>query len=261
MFNPRTVSSILSIFLLLLCTSGILKFQFIKLTILTQNLQSKEEIFNATEQAKFSLNLMKQVPTFGFSNLIADYFFLQFIQYFGDDEARNKTDYSLNPEYFEVVVNQDPRFVASYLYLSPATSLYSGRPDQTVTLMERGLTSLSPYLPNAYYVWLYKATDELLFLGRGSAAQQSFQTAAQWAELDNTPESQQVAASARRTAQFLAHNRVSKTAQISSWLMILANAENDKRIQQLVIDRVQALDAKLVITTQGQLKIEMPQED
>ena len=49
-----------------------------------------------TEQKQFSLNaeIQKKLPSFGFDNLLADWTFLKFIQYFGDGEARQITGYS-----------------------------------------------------------------------------------------------------------------------------------------------------------------------
>ena len=39
--------------------------------------------------------MLKNLPSFGFDNLIADWTFLKFLQYFGDDEARDVTGYDL----------------------------------------------------------------------------------------------------------------------------------------------------------------------
>src|SRR5690349_1754508 len=59
---------------------------------------------------KIRLNLLQQAPTFGFDNVLADWVFLNFLQYFGDDPARLQTGYALSPEYFKVIIARDPRF-------------------------------------------------------------------------------------------------------------------------------------------------------
>jgi len=204
---------------------------------------------------KLRLNLLQQIPTFGFDNLTADWIFLNFLQYFGDDEARGKTGYSLSPEYFEVILEHDPRFLEAYLFLSTSTSLYSAMPERSVALMSKGLKSLSPTVPpKSYYVWRYKGIDELLFLGDAQAAKQSFEMAAKWASFYSDQESKQVAAISRQTAEFIARNPKSKSAQIAAWTMVLSN-KVDNRTRVIAIKRIAALGGKVYITPQGVVQV------
>lgn len=192
--------------------------------------------------------------------MIADWVFLGFLQYFGDGQVRQQTGYSLVPEYFEIIVNRDPRFIKSYLFFSVASSIYAGRPDRTVTLMNQGLKSLSPDMPQAYYIWLYKGTDELLFLGDTEAAQHSHEMAARWASMSNESDGKRIAALSNQSAQFLARNPDSKKAQVNSWTMILVNAV-DGRTRQLAIDRIEALGGQVSISPKGEVKIAPPKQD
>lgn len=219
------------------------------------------ELQRQIEAEKVRLNLLQKVPTFGFDNLVADWVFLNFLQYFGDDEARDVTGYQLSPEYFEVILARDPRFLEAYFFLSGSTSLYAGMPDRSVELMEEGLQQLSPKAPRkSYYIWRYKAIDELLFLGDAQAARQSFEKAAEWASTYEDEESQYVASISRQTAQFLARNPLSKSAQVSAWSMVLQNAMDD-RTRQRAIDQIEALGGKVVTTPEGAVKIQLPQRD
>ena len=80
-----------------------------------------EDNFDFYQQEKAlatKVKLQNKIPDFGFSNLIGDWTYLQFIQYFGDGEARDITGYSLIPEYFSAMLEQDPYFVKAYLNLS-----------------------------------------------------------------------------------------------------------------------------------------------
>lgn len=210
---------------------------------------------------KIRLNLLQQTPTFGFDNVLADWVFLNFLQYFGDDPARLQTGYALSPEYFKVIIARDPRFLGAYIPLSTSISLYAAQPKESVALMEKGLQSMSPQSPpKSYYVWLQKGIDELLFLGNAQAAKQSFEKAAQWASVYSDPESQTVAAISRQTAAFLARNPVSKLAQVSAWTMVLNNV-TDERTRQIVISRIEALGGQIVVTPQGTVQIRLPQSD
>jgi hypothetical protein len=222
---------------------------------------SVAEINKALAAEKPRLNLLHKLPSFGFRNLVADWTFLNFLQYFGDDSARNKTGYSLSPEYFEVILARDPYFFNAYLFLSASTTLYAGMPDRTIAIMEKGLKHTSPKVPfKSYYIWRWKGADELLFLGNPKAAQKSFETAAQWASTYYDAEGQRVATLSHRTAKFLAKNPESKSAQIDAWTMVLNNAFDD-HARKLAIQRIQALGGKVFITPEGELKIELPKKD
>ena len=208
------------------------------------------------QSAKVILDAQKNMPSFGFKNLVANWNFLKFIQYFGDGEARQQTGYSLIPDYFEIMVKQDPRFIKAYISLSSANSIYAAQPDKSVTLMNEVLKSISPDIsPLAHYIWIYKGVDEILFLGDLKAAQHSYEMAAKWASLQGE---EVTAARARETAQFLANNPDSKKAQISAWTTILSNAR-DEKTQQRAIEEIKALGAQIKITPQGEMQIKLPE--
>ncbi|MBD2462315.1 hypothetical protein H6G89_14810 [Oscillatoria sp. FACHB-1407] len=213
------------------------------------------------EAQKVQLNLLEKIPTFGFDNLIADWAFLNFLQYFGDEPARQQTDYSLSPEFFDVVLTHNPRFLEAYTFLSTSTALYAGEPERSVALMDQGLESLSPTVPpGSFFVWRNKGIDELLFLGDSQAARRSFETAAEWASQSNIPGSDQVAQLSRQTAQFLANNPDSKTAQVAAWAMVLENAPDD-RTRRTAVDRIRLLGGDVVASPDGGFQIMPPSSD
>jgi hypothetical protein len=80
--------------------------------------------------------------------------FLGFAQYFGDDSARQITGYALSPDYFEIIVDRDPRFREAYLFLSVSSSLYAAMPERSVVLMEKGLKFLKPQDPTSILLYL-----------------------------------------------------------------------------------------------------------
>ena len=222
---------------------------------------SSAELQKEVDSEKVRLDLLRKLPAFGFDNLLADWVFLNFLQYFGDDEARQLTDYRLSPDYFEVIIDREPRFLDAYSYLSTSASLYAGMPERSVALIQKGLKSLSPQVPlNSYYIWRQKGIDELLFLGNPQAARKSFEKAAAWASVYSDETSKQVAAISSNTAKFLARNPKSKNGQVSAWLMVLTNAP-DARTQKIAIKRIEALGGKVVVTPEGTLKVEPPKED
>ncbi len=246
-----------------LCISGIGLLQFPRLQQLTlsKKTASLETLERDIKAEKLRLNLLKNIPTFGYDNLIADWVYLNFLQYFGDDEVRDKTGYSLSPEYFEIILARDPRFLQAYLGLSTSTSMYAAMPERSVGLMKKGLKSLSPWVPQkSYYVWRYKGTDELLFLGDSHAAKESFEQAAKWASNYTDDESKQLAAISKKTADFLNRNPTSKYAQIATWTMVLNN-QLDKKTRQRAIQEIEALGGKVIQNPDGTTKIKLPEKD
>ncbi|WP_392531543.1 hypothetical protein [Nostoc sp. C117] len=246
-----------------MCILGVGLIQLPRLQKLLKSKQSAslETLEKDIKSENIRLHFLKKMPTFGYDNIIADFVYLNFVQYFGDDEVRDKTGYSLSPEYFEVILERDPRFLAAYQSLSISTSLYAAMPERTIALSEKGLKSLSPWVPEkSYYVWRYKGTDELLFLGNPHAAEQSFATAAKWARNFSDEESQFIATSSQKTADFLKRNPNSKYAQIATWAIILNN-QVDKKTEKRAIREIEALGGKIIITPEGIRKIAFPPKD
>ncbi|MBD2069877.1 hypothetical protein H6F93_20560 [Leptolyngbya sp. FACHB-671] len=220
---------------------------------------SPEELSQQDAAENVYLDLVQRSPAFGFDNLVADWIFLDFLQYFGDNSARNQIGYGLSPEYFEAILNHDPYFRDAYLFLSGSTTLYAGRPDRTVEIMNQHIGQLSPRVPDkAYFVWRYKGTDELLFLGDSQAARQSFETAVEWASIYSDPESQAAAQVSQQTAEYLAENPESKSAQIAAWVMVLGNAF-DEETQRYAISQIEALGGNVSVDEQGRLQIQQPE--
>ncbi len=222
---------------------------------------SKAALQQEEAKAQAQLSISKQLPTFGFRNLVANWHFINFMQYFGDNEVRQKAGYASAMEYFDAILDRDPRFLEAYYYLSNAGSIYAGQPERSVNLMNRGLKSLSPKVPDrGYFIWRLKAVDELLFLGRVPEARNSMQNAANWAKQYNTEEGQNVARLSQNTANYLARNPNSKKAQFDAWNMVLNAAIDDFVIKRAIVG-IQATGGKVTISPTGEFKVEAPAKD
>jgi hypothetical protein len=221
---------------------------------------SKAEYLREERQTQASLKLLAKLPTFGFDNLIANWSYLNFLQYFGDDQARPKTGYRITPDFFHVIVDRDPHFLAMYPYLSASVSLYGGQPQQTVSMLQQGINAIpSSMQSEAYFLWQAKATDELLFLGRTQDARRSYEMAASWASQSSDPQMQAIAARSLETAKFLATNPDSRRARVGSWYNILTNAIDD-RTRQFAAKQIQALGGT-IIQKNGAFQVKLPHSD
>ncbi|PSB03429.1 hypothetical protein [Merismopedia glauca] len=225
------------------------------------SLNTPEVLKRETAADKQRLQLWQKVPGFGFDNLVADWIFLQFVQYFGDENARDVTGYQNSPDYFDTIINRDPKFLYPYFYLSTSVAGYLGMPEKSIALMNEGLKSVSPKVPDrAYYIWRYKGLDELLYLGDGKTAQKSFAKATEWARQYSDDESRNFAEISQASADFLARNPASKIAQVGNWEIVLRSAV-DKRTRDRAIREIQRLGGKVNISPEGQLTITLPKQD
>ncbi|AFY33537.1 hypothetical protein [Calothrix sp. PCC 7507] len=258
--SRQTVGASFSVCLCILGV-GLIQYPQLQKLLNSKKTSSLETLEREIKIEKTRLNFLKQMPSFGYDNLISDWVYINFLQYFGDDEARGKNGYSLSPEYFEVILGRDPRFLEAYRSLSSSTSIYAGMPEKSIELMEQGLKSLSPKIPEkSYYIWRYKGIDELLFLGNSPAAQKSFETAATWASGYSDEESKNIVDISQKTANFLSQNPDSKYARISTWAMILNN-KIDEKTRKRAISEIEALGGKVVTDSEGNNKILFPEKD
>ncbi|MEO1391458.1 MAG: hypothetical protein AAFV90_00940 [Cyanobacteria bacterium J06634_5] len=259
----KVAHSILKCFWVVLAIFLCLLFQKSSLQELTsgdENLSIKQKTVKL--QAKGSkLALLAKTPTFGLDNVLANYIFLDFLQYFGDIETRKELDYNLVISFFEGILAHTPHYRQFYFFLSGSGSLYAAQPQESIMLIEKGLQELSPNQPDdSYYIWRYKGVDELLFLGDGEAAQQSFETSVLWAEQSDHPDSEVIGQLSKQTARYLALNPQSEFAQVQAWSSILATAFNE-RTQKQAIERIRKLGGRVTISEGGEFKVEFSPKD
>jgi len=248
-----------SFFTILVCSISVVFLQ--KENLKNQEIAKNKVTYLQEEQVfKAAINLQKELPNFGLNNLIADWNYLQFVQYFGDAEAREVTGYSLVTDYFEVAVDKDPRFTQAVLSFSAANSLFAARPGKTVKLINKVLETATPNLPGyPFLLWTYKATDEILFLGNLGAAKNSYEMAAEWASMRDDDIGNEMASRYLASAKYLASNPNSNDAQVGAWTNVLNQAQ-DLKTQQHAIEQLEKLGAEVSITEEGKIQIKRPEK-
>ncbi|WP_342597089.1 hypothetical protein VKI21_17445 [Cyanobacterium aponinum UTEX 3222] len=254
------LKSLLVFLLMMFTSSGIwfLQNQYTKKYLQAENIEL--DYFQQEKELATALALQKKMPTLGFANLLADWQYLQFIQYFGDSKAREETGYSLVTDYFQLISKYDPNFVDAYFILSTANSIYAGQPEETVTLLNQILSRLSPEInPNAFLLWNYKAVDEILFLGDIEEAKKSYLKAVDWISMEDDKELKPVADRISETVKFLENNPDSKKAQVSAWLTVL-NGVFDDKTRQMAIDKIKSLGGDVIIEN-GKINVKLPEND
>lgn len=244
---------------ILFCSLSLIKLQQKQLSqnVLTQD---KNTYLKQEKYLQAAIKMQQKMPAFGFDNLFADWTYLQFIQYFGDTEAREITGYSVVTNYFENIVDRDPNFVQAHLAMSSANSLFAAQPEKTVVLLNKALETVTPTIPNyPFFLWTYKATDEILFLGDLEAAKNSYEMAAKWAGLRQDDLGNEMAKRYQATANFLATDPDPTSAQIGAWMTALSGTR-DRKTQDYILNKLKGLGAEINITPDGKLEIKPPNQ-
>ena len=231
-----------------ICLAGIVILQSQEYKKSAQKLNRANYLSQEEEQARL-IEFQQQTPALGFDNLIADWSYLNFVQYFGNESARKTIGYKLVPDYFETISNIDPHFTQAHLRLSIANSMYAGNPEKTITLMEQVLESVDPASEPAALLWTSKGLDELLFLGDKEAAIKSYKMAAKWATLTKSdrPDGlniQDLEAALESTTEIEL-----KEAQIRAWSSVLSHIKDNQRKREIVA-RIDDLRAEILVLEQ-----------
>lgn len=202
--------------------TGIIKLQQPQLQQL-----SARDVASPEDQRQESLNLslMNRSPSFGLDNILADWAFLNFVQYDGDTATRKAVGYPLAPKYFEMITRLDPRFVDSYVFLSSIMSYQMGMPKEAIVLMDRGTSALTPKdHPRAFLVWRLKGLDQLLMANDLDASQFSYDQAGDWALASSDASVRAVGPIFKQTAEFIRTDPNNKTVLLWSWSAIYDQA-------------------------------------
>jgi hypothetical protein len=247
-FSSRTLTNLI---IGLAACGGVLGLQLQQLDRLDQT--PNYELAAQTEAT--GLAARRTSPTLGFEALVADWTFLDYLQYFGDDEARAVSGYGLAADYLDHVTELDPRFLFVYLFVSPGVSYYQGQPERAVTLFDRGIDVLSPQIhPNVFIVPKFKALDLFLLMGDIPGAIAAYQQAAAW--VDGTPFAD-YRPGLEQTIAYLQANPDSLQARYIGWSDVYGNAV-DAVVRDRAATELRSLGAREVKLEDGSIGFAPP---
>ena len=236
-----------------ICLAGIVVLQGQEYKRSVQKLDRANYLTQEQEEAK-SLDWQKRSPNLGFSNLKADWSYLNFVQYFGDKDARDTIGYKLVPDYFETIAHIDPRFTTAHLKLSIANSMYAGDPEKTIALMQQVLDTIEPISEEAVAVWTSKGLDELLFMGDKVSAIESYKMAEQWAALVQNNRSEKLTIKNLESALESTTELELKEAQLRAWSSVLVHIKDHQRRRE-IIDRLDRIRDEILVLRQSEEEI------
>lgn len=142
--RPASLSSILPAmrwFVILVVLGLVVHYCQGKLDANLRVQQVRSEVFPKPE--------ILQLLSLGYDQILADIYWLSFIQYFGDNEARNSDHYAKCYDYLNLVSALDPHFVQAYWFALFAVGTEQKRPDLASKIISRGLAANQDnwYLP------------------------------------------------------------------------------------------------------------------
>lgn len=215
-------------------------------------------------QEAIRLDVLQHSPTFGFDNLLADWAFLNFVQYDGDEAARKQLGYGLAAQYFDVITRLDPRFVDSYLFLSGTLSYQLGEPELAAKYFKRGTEALTPQAhPRASLPWRLQGLDQLLLLGDVPGAIRSNDIAGDWALQSSLPEIRHSGPILKGIANFLRSEPDSARVRFWAWNSVYfqAMATRDRVTQERAKRELLALGGIEKNSPEGIVYFELPEAE
>ena len=233
-----------------ICLAGIVILQGQQYKKSVQKLNTTDYLAQEREQARV-VDWQRRSPNLGFGNLKADLTYLNFVQYFGDENARKTIGYKLVPDYFEAITDSDPQFTQAYLRLAIANSMYAGDPEKTIALMERGLEAIAPESKDAALLWTSIGLDRLLFMGDKKAALKSYKMAEKWTVLAKGDRAKDLEIKDLETALQSTTEIDLKEAQIRAWSSVLVHIRDNQRRGE-IINKIGELKAEIITLKQAE---------
>jgi len=150
-------------------------------SILAENAMAAKPSSQAIPDAKYL-----KMFSLGNEQLLADCYWLAFIQYVGDVKAREQDHYSQAYDYLDSITELDPRFTQPYWFAAFVLGAEMKRPDLAAKLIERGLQANQ----DSWYMPFIAAVNQFLFAHDDVKAAKYYRQAAKYPGAPNWLERQ-----------------------------------------------------------------------
>jgi len=112
----------------------------------------------------------------GYDQLLADWYWLAFVQYIGDPAARDKDHYAAADQYLQLIVDLDPGFIKAYWFASFIIGSERQRSDRATKFIDRGIQAN----PNNWYLPFIAGINQYLNARNDTAAAKYYKMAAKF---------------------------------------------------------------------------------
>ncbi len=129
----------------------------------------------------------------GYDQLVADCWWLAFIQYYGDTKARLKDNYKYAHSYLDLITQLDPKFTQPYWFAAFAVGAEMKRPDLAAQIIDRGQAANQ----DSWYLPFIAGINQYLFAHNDAEAAKYYRRAAKYPDAPQWLERQAVILEAR----------------------------------------------------------------
>lgn len=154
MKGSKVIRSAASWLLIVLCSFPVFWMQ-------AKASQQRSDTAEQNYDEEVSLDALGKLPNFGNRNLVADFLWLRFAQYFGDSQSRSKSGYGLDYKYLEAITDRNPQFENAYRVANMAVAYKMGRADLADALLVKGINAN----PKAFLIWQTRGFLHFLYTG------------------------------------------------------------------------------------------------
>lgn len=167
---------------------------------------------------------MVKVASLGYDQLIADLYWLAFVQYTGDRLAREKDKGPLSYKYLDLITELDPHFMQAYWYAAFVIGGEQKTPGLAAQLLDRGLQANT----DTWYMPFIAGINQYLYAKNELAAAKYYRMAAKY---EGAP------AWLERQASILEAKIPSTIKEVNIWTNIYESAE-EPRVQEHAKERL-----------------------
>lgn len=114
----------------------------------------------------------------GFDDVIADIYWLEFIQYFGNSAARHRDNFRKAYDYLDLITSLDPHFVPAYYFAAFVLGQERREPQRAAELINRGISSN----PDNWYLPYVAGINQYLYAHDDIKAAKYYRMAAKYPE-------------------------------------------------------------------------------
>lgn len=165
-----------------------------------------------------------KLVSLGYEQLIADIYWLAFVQYVGDLVTRAKDNGPLSYQYLDLITGLDPHFMQAYWYAAFVIGGEQRNPKLAAELLERGLQANT----DTWYMPFIAGINQYLYAKNELAAAKYYRMAAKYEGAPNWLE---------RQAKILEAKIPSTIKEINIWTNVYESAE-EPRVKEHARDRL-----------------------
>lgn len=171
-------SSTPALLVVLMAAIGLAGFARLNAELIQRSLRSSSGSLSSAGAQFVPAPATVRLIALGFDQLVADFYWLKFIGYYGDSQARSKDNYALAHQYLELITGLDPYFVQPYWFAAFAVGAEEKRPVLAEKIISRGIEANQ----NNWYLPYIAGINMYLFAHDDAAAARYYRMAAKFPE-------------------------------------------------------------------------------